>query len=295
MTQQIRRLHANDYYLFAAMDTGIENDYVSRVFHRLIAGNNFLYGLFIDNQLASVGGYTVYAKQYAMLGRLRSDRRYRGNDLATKLMSHVVEVARQQKDIVWIGANTQEDNLPAQRVLDKINLLPQITLHGAITKDVSALTSDGSLWTPIHDLKRKKDWLENTFIQSEMIFPYECYYPFPASEALFKDEEVDAWRFYENDEKTRYVIIKPDQKKHVYLHMVYPWSDFTEQTGLWETVEKDFKELTKATEEETYIWVDVTKEEAKNLPEGHAFELPSPWILYGKNVSMHDASEKIAK
>lgn len=294
MTQQIRRLHANDYYLFAAMDTGIENDYVSRVFHRLIDGSNILYGLFIDNQLASVGGYTVYAKQYAMLGRLRSDRRYRGNDLATKLMSYVVEEARQQKDIIWIGANTQEDNLPAQRVLEKIDLLPQITLHGAITKDVSALTSNGSLWTPIHDLKRKKDWLENTFIQSEMIFPYECYYPFPASEALFKDEKVNTWRFYENDEKTRYVIIKPDQKKHVYLHMVYPWNDFTEQTGLWETVEKDFKVLTKSTEEETYIWVDFTKEEAKNLPKGHAFKLPSPWILHGKNVSMHDASGNIA-
>lgn len=295
MTQQIRRLHANDYHLFAAMDTGIENDYVSRVFHHLIAGDNVLYGLFIGNQLASVGGYTVYAKQYAMLGRLRSDRRYRGNDLATKLMSYVVGEARQQKDIVWIGANTQEDNLPAQRVLEKIGLFPQITLHGAITKDLSALTYDGSLWTPVHDLKRKKDWLAKTFIQSELIFPYECYYPFPASKGLFKAEEVNTWRFYENEEKTRYVITKPDQKKHVYLHMIYPWSDFTEQAGLWETVEKDFKELTESTAEETYIWADLTKEEAKRLPTGHAFELPSPWILHGKNIDMHDTSGKIAK
>src|SRR5699024_3920919 len=191
MTKTIRRLHANDYSLYTTMDTGIENDYVGRVFQNLTTGGNILYGLFLDGQLASVGGYSIYREQYAMLGRLRSDRRYRGQDLATELMEHVIHEALNDDHIKWIGANTQEDNLPARRVLEKLGLPTHIMLHGAMTKDVSMLESGAPLWNPVTKLARKKEWLEKLFIQSEGIFPYECFYPFPASEQLFKEDEVE--------------------------------------------------------------------------------------------------------
>jgi len=295
MTKTIRRLHANDYSLYTTMDTGIENDYVGRVFQNLTTGGNILYGLFLDGQLASVGGYSIYREQYAMLGRLRSDRRYRGQDLATELMEHVIHEALNDDHIKWIGANTQEDNLPARRVLEKLGLPTHIMLHGAMTKDVSMLESGAPLWNPVTKLARKKEWLEKLFIQSEGIFPYECFYPFPASEQLFKEDEVEYWKFYENDSKTRCLITKPDRKRYHFLHMIYPWSDFTKQKGLWETVTRDYRKLAEMHEDETYIWKDLTKEEAALLPENHAFKLPSPWILHGKKTSEWHAVHQVVK
>lgn len=285
MTKTIRRLHADDHTLYTAMDTGLERDYVGRVFQNLTSGDNFLYGLFIDGQLASVGGYTRFNEHYAMLGRLRSDRQFRGQDLATELMAHVVHEILHDEQIQWIGANTQEDNLPARRVLEKLGFPSLISLHGAITKDVSMLESDAPLWSPLTGMARKKAWLKEMFIAGKEIFPYECYYPFPASEQLFKEEEIKDWMFYENDAKTRCLIMKPDRKKHHYLHVIYPWSDFTGQKGLWETVAKNYHELAARYDEETYIWKDFTKEEASLLPDGHAFKLPSPWMLHGKKTA----------
>ena len=68
------------------------------------------------------------------------------------------------------------------------------------------------------------------------------------------------------------------------MHVVYPWSDFTKQEGLWETISEDYHNLARYNEnesDETYIWIDLTKEETQMLPDNHEFELPSPWILHG--------------
>jgi hypothetical protein len=99
---------------------------------------------------------------------------------------------------------------------------------------------------------------------------------------LFDPEEVAAWRFFENKEKTRFFLLKTDQKKHHYLHLVYPWDDIHKQRGIWETVQHVYDhDMEDHAEEETYIWVDLTEAEAARLPENHPFELPSPWILHG--------------
>ncbi|WP_404452118.1 GNAT family N-acetyltransferase [Virgibacillus necropolis] len=285
MDQTIRVLHSEDYPHLEAMDTGIEDDYVKRIFSRLITGNNRLYGFFLDGQMVSMGGYSIYAKRYAMLGRLRSDRRYKGNSFATTLMSHMINEAFQLNDIQWVGANTQEHNTAACRVMAKIGLTPYSTLHGAITKDTSALESGSKLWNPVTDIQRKKDWVQEMYATSASVFPYECYYTFPISKDLFQEHDLRQWSFYENEAKTRALITKYDQKKHHYLHTVYPWNDITSQKGLWETISNDYRQLAKQTEEETYIWMDITKEAALSLPTGHQFELPSPWILYGMDKS----------
>lgn len=77
MEKLIRALTKEDLPSLQAMETGIEDDYVIRVFERISTGNNKLFGLFSNDQLVSVGGLTVFAKQYAMLGRMRSDLRFR--------------------------------------------------------------------------------------------------------------------------------------------------------------------------------------------------------------------------
>ena len=41
-------------------------------------GENRLFGLFVENKLVSLGGFSIFANEYAMLGRLRSDRSIRG-------------------------------------------------------------------------------------------------------------------------------------------------------------------------------------------------------------------------
>lgn len=281
MTTQIRMLNAEDIPLLQAMDTGIEGDYILRIAGNLMEGNNRLFGLFIDNSLVSFGGYSIFANHYAMLGRLRSDRRFMKNGYATELMRHIRDAAFRIPHIQWAGANTQENNLSARKVLEKINFHPLTTLHGALTDDVSVLEKDASPWMEITDLIKKHEWLARTYIANELIFPYECYYLFPSSQDLFTDDIVNEWNFYENSDQTRFVITKNDRKKHHYLHIVYPWEDIFEQSGLWRTVAHDYKQLQEQTHGETYIWYDMSKQQAETLPEDHHWHLPSPWILFG--------------
>ncbi|MBU8906205.1 GNAT family N-acetyltransferase [Desertibacillus haloalkaliphilus] len=284
MNTKVRELTSKDYPYFAAMDTAVEGDYIGHIFDHLTTGNHRLFGLFENNEMISMGGYSIFAGRYAMLGRLRSDRRYWGKNYATDVLTYVLNEARKIKGVCWIGANTQEHNLPAQRVVEKLGLSPYITLHGAVTKDISKLESGANLWTPVHSTKRKKYWLNEVFIQSSKVFPYECYYPFPASEALFPENEIEHWSFYENESKTRVLITKYDQKKDHYLHVVYPWCDFSVQKGLWDTITFAYRQLTKRTEGDTYIWIDFTKKQIQALLAIHPFEIPPAWILYGGEV-----------
>ncbi|WP_077324706.1 GNAT family N-acetyltransferase [Virgibacillus siamensis] len=285
MSSTIRLLQDDDKPLVEAMDTGIENDYVLRVFDRLSREPNRIYGLFQDGQLVSIGGISIYANTYAMLGRIRTDRRFKKKGYASEIMSYIKDVAFRDEKIQWVGANTQEENLPARRVMEKIGLSEYTMLHGALTKNTSMLESGAMPWRPVTELERRKKWIHQTFIEPGNVFPYECYYPFPATANLFPDHELRKWTFYENADASRFLITKPDQKKHQYLHVIYPWSDLSDQEGLWETISRDYRQLANQTGEETYIWMDLTKEEAQTLPADHAFILKSPWILYGKNKS----------
>lgn len=282
MEKKIRMLAREDFPYLEAMQTGVEDDYVKRIFERLVTtDHNRLFGLFIEDQLVSVCGYSLFAKHYAMLGRIRSDIRYRGKALATTLTSHVMDEAFKLPDVRWVGANTQEKNLPARRVLEKLRLTPHAVIHGATTRDVSLLTCGEPEWQRISDLNRKKKWVDDLYVKIGAVFPYECYYPFPATEALFTETELKKWAFFENEDATRVVIIKRDVKKYHYLHTIYPWNDLMEQQGLWETIDAAYRNLSQEVEEEALIWMDMTKEQTLALPPNHGFELPSPWILYG--------------
>lgn len=282
MEKLIRVLTKEDLPSLKAMETGIEDDYVIRVFDRISSGNNKLFGLFTNGRLVSVGGLTVFAKQYAMLGRMRSDLRFRGNDLSTVLMSKVLEEAFKLPDIQWVGANTQEENLPAQRVLRKISLAEHHVSYGATAKEVSAMENGGATWQRQDNLRRKKQWLQQLFVESAAVFPYECYYPFPAAEGMFADSQVDRWNFFENPAGDRVLITKRDVKKNHYLHAVYPFDDVLEQSGLWETIAFARQELAAEIKMDTRIWMDLTKRQVAALPDNHPFVLPSPWVLFGR-------------
>ncbi|NJP37410.1 GNAT family N-acetyltransferase [Alkalicoccus luteus] len=275
----IRTLTGEDIDLYRSMDTGIEDDYVARIFYRLTGGRSEMYGLFTDDRLISTAGYTVFAGRYAMLGRLRSDRRYRGRSFATTLMSHVKEEALAQPHIHWVGGNTEEQNTPARKVLANIGLNQQATLQIAAADDVSRLANGYTPWQQITDGERKRSWLRETFLEAGGVFPYECYYPFPATDALFSHENLNTWRFYENDAGTRYMLTKIDTKDRSYLHVVYPWNDYNDQPGLWETIASAHVQSEQQLQEPLQVWLDI--QEADALPAGHPFELRSRWTLYG--------------
>lgn len=281
MEHVIRPLNLEDYPYLEAMETGIQVDYVVRIFGQLLNGRNRLYGLFWENRLVSVCGWTLFGKSYAMIGRIRSDSRYRGKDFATQLTRFVLNEATKNEQIKWIGANTQEKNLPARRILEKIGLNVYAVNYGATAKDISMLENRNPPWQEVSDLARKKGWIEQLYIKTGAVFPSECYYSFPASADLFSDEELNEWSFYENETAARVVITKKDFKKHDFLQAIYPWDDVMEHQGLWETISAAYQRLASEAQGECLIWMDLTKQAANSLPANHPFTLSSPWMLYG--------------
>lgn len=281
METSIRQLNSDDLHLLEAMETGIEDDYILRVYNRISSGSSRMYGLFWEGQLASVGGYTIFAKQYVMLGRMRSDLRFRGNNLSTRLMSYIMEQAFSLPAIQWIGANTQLENASARRVMDKLGLAEVSTLYSAISTTASSLETGGPVWQEVTDLRQKKAWIDRLYIKPAAVFPYECYYTFPASEELFADSKLMQWSFFENPDRNRVLITKKDYKREYYLHTVYPWDDLMEQPGLWETVSMAQRQLSEKVKTNALLWMDLSPGQVSKLPEHHTFELPSPWLLYG--------------
>lgn len=278
----IRQLSMEDRLVFERMETGIDDDYILRIFERLVNGNHRLFGMFEDERLVSVGGFTIFADQYAMVGRLRSDLHYRGRAFATTLMKYLIAEAFREPNVQWVGGNTQSDNLAAQRVLENAGLSRQTSLTNATASSISTLIGGGETWHPISDSAKKMEWIETLYIKEQRVFPLECYYPFPATTALFKQADLHSWRFFKSASKDRIVILKNDQKGIDYLHMIYPWADLWHIDGLWETVALEFQAFKAEEGADSALWLDLTEEQKIELPQHYPFDLPSPWLLYGR-------------
>lgn len=289
MSLSFRQLYQEDFELYKAMETQLEEDYMLRVFDRLTSDGNALFGLFQDDMLIAVAGYTLFAGEFAMMGRLRSDSRYRKNGYGTLITEYIYNEAKRTSDIKWIGANTEKHNTAAQKVLQKLEVPHVTTLYAAQSEDFSALTSgDGtSNWHRVESVEVKRKWIEETYLNPDFdkaVFPLEAYYPFPASPSLFTDDRLSDWICYENSDSTRVVFMWEEEKGKKYLHVVYPWSDFMTQPGFFDVVSKEFEE-SKRTNEVSSVWMDLTEVEAALLPETHPFDLPSPWMLHGHFVN----------
>ncbi|GAA0352880.1 hypothetical protein GCM10008932_02400 [Alkalibacterium iburiense] len=284
MTLTTRPLTKEDFHLYERMQTQLEEDYMLRVFNRLTEGDNFLFGLFAQDTLIAVAGYTLFADEFAILGRLRSDVRYRKKGYGSKIIEYVIEEALKNPSVQWIGANTEQHNKPALSILKKFNMSPVATLYAAQTDDVSSLCHNQSVWHEVTSMDEKVKWVQKTYLNPDFetnVFPIEAYYPFPARPSLFENQ-LNKWRFFENDNQTRYMMIGTEEKGKSYLHVVYPWSDFMKQSGFFKTVHSEL-ERAKVQESADLIWMDLTEEEVASLPSKHPFELPSPWVLHGKS------------
>lgn len=282
MAVTTRQLTPKDFDLYQSMETGLEQDYMLRAFHRISQGDHALFGLFEEEQLVAVAGFTIFASDYVMLGRLRSDRRYRNKGYGTRIIQYVIDQALANSSIEWICANTEQHNTPALTVLKKLSIPPLETLYAAQTDDVSVLGEGKPLWNEVTDLSSKHDWITKTYLNPSFhvsVFPFEAYYPFPIGPSLFEDRLAE-WKLFENPEGNRYVLMWEEEKGDELLHIVYPWNDFLKQPGFFETIQSVFNQA-KEKGTASVIWMDLTEEEAASLPENHPFDIPSPWVLHG--------------
>ncbi|SES69251.1 Acetyltransferase (GNAT) family protein [Salinibacillus kushneri] len=276
---QIRKLTENDYDLLNRMETGIEDDYVVRIFPKLINSHQHeLYGLFHGEQMLSVAGYSIYLDQYAMLGRLRSDKRFLGKGHATELLKAIIKDLKTRPDVKWIGANTEIHNKPALKVLEKLGFPAHPPLYPVkLYRGETVQGTPGPKWEKLQT-KQEKRHILNLFSDSDFeVFPYECYYPFPYQDGFLSDDDLEESLFFANKDRTRFFIMKEDQKKELYAMVMYPWNDHFEQAGFWDTVMNQLQ----TTFTEHRLWIDFMEEgleRAKNLD---TFEIRKPWVLHG--------------
>ncbi|QHT47584.1 GNAT family N-acetyltransferase [Bacillus sp. SB49] len=275
----IRRLTRNDYDVFKRMDTGIEDDYVLRIFPRLVESDSeYLYGMFEDDALLSICGISLYGKgRYAMLGRLRSDRRHQGKGCSTNLLSRVIEDFQINENIRWFGGHTQINNKAARRVFSKLGFHGESVTHAVILKKPEHLKghTPGPVWEEVTDPSHKRSLLMQ---YASKVFPYECYYPLPYDEVFFTDAYMKASSFYINKAEDRFMIIRNDVKGEAYAHVKYSWDDAFHQPGFYETV----LEYWKKNSENDGCWFDFTEAGFQTIPNTTAFEFQDPWILYGQ-------------
>lgn len=299
MTEQIRQLTADDLTYYEKMQTGLKDDYMLKVFDRITTGNNYIYGLFVQDELVALSGFTVFKDYYAMLGRLRTDQRYRKNGYGTRIVAYSIEQSLAHPAVKWIGANTEQHNKAAQSLLRKVGLPPVKLLYAAQASSVEVLMDDSDEWSELTDPNEKMNWIRRTYLHpafDKKVFPLEAYYPFPVSEPMFEDT-LDKWHFFENKDKTRFVMMWEEYKGTNYLHVVYPWEDFMDQPGLFNTIQ-DALLLAQQNDSETTVWWDMSETDAALLPTHHPFDLPSPWILHGLSkdaILTDDVSESVER
>ncbi|HEU5139878.1 MAG TPA: GNAT family N-acetyltransferase, partial [Bacillales bacterium] len=131
-TVEIRRLADGDFEAFKQMKTGIENDYVTRIFQRSV-NTEPTYGAFVNDQLVSLAAYTLFAGRYAVLGRLRTDLRFRGRGIATQLLTELCsELDERHPGVAWIGLATELRNHPVQHIANHLGMERLSTYYSCV-------------------------------------------------------------------------------------------------------------------------------------------------------------------
>ncbi len=281
-TLHIKVLTESDINTLEQMDTGIKDDYVLRIFPDLIKReNNVVYGLFEDDHMISIAGYTLFANQYAMLGRLRSDRRYTSQGHATNLLRFIIRDLEALPNIKWIGAHTEVNNEAAKKVMSKLGIPEFVCTHPLVLKKPDQVVgTEGPVWNSVRDTARKRELIENVTDIPLGVFPYEGYYPVPFDKDLFTDDYLERSSFYVNETEDRFIIVQQDQKGRLYANVKYLWDDHHEQPGFWETVQYELQH-----HPDIYgAWIDFSPKGYQNIPSLHPYEWSQAWVLYGKWV-----------
>ncbi|MBH0230964.1 GNAT family N-acetyltransferase [Halobacillus yeomjeoni] len=278
----VKPLSYDHLSLLKDMDTGIQDDYIIRVFERLISSeSDRLFGLFDDQRMYSIAGYSLFGGgKFAMIGRLRTDRRFFNRGYSTIVLDHVMNQLQTSPEISWIGANTHVDNDSARRVLEKIGLHQHHVLHYLILNQPEQLIdhTKGKVWNKITNPSTKKELLHSLPQVQDRMFPYEAYYPLPLDQELFTEDYLNQTTFYQNHEGSRFVMVKNDTKKYTYSHVKYMWDDHYEQPGFFETILDHWNK----NPDNVGCWIDFSDDGFNKIPDLAPFLVQPPWLMYGK-------------
>lgn len=273
---QIRQLTSDDYESFKEMDTGIEDDYVLRIFPHSVH-QEATFGIFHYDRLVSIAAYTVFAGQYAILGRVRTDRRYRQNGLSSILLSDLCRKIDHSEKISWVGLATELNNLAMQSISKNLGFsrLSVFTSY-IINEDVGAL-HDRAIkeWYEIDGVAEKRSLLKKVRPDENplRIFPYECYYPLPFEETLWSDAYLNKCRFLVRED--RFIILMKDTKGSSYLHAKYLFEDLFLEPGLFALL------LQESKNQGLRLWVDLPY--SNGLPESYKrFFETTIWTNWGR-------------
>lgn len=277
---QIRRLRTEDFSTVQEMETGIENDYVVHIFPQSV-NREATFGLFVDGKLAVIAAYTIFGGHYAVLGRLRTDLRYRGRGFATRLLSELCRIVDAAEQIHWVGLATELKNTPVHHIAKKLSMDRLSVYYSCVTghQNVKHLAGSGSgdsrEWALV-DSNQEKRVLLNTVTPENNplgIFPYECYYSLPYEETLWHDAYLSRCVFQKKH--ADFVVLMPDEKGAAYLHVKYFGKNIFSESGLWRSI------LTEAEKTGREIWIDLPYPDGLPAEKAGFFRTTS-WVCYGR-------------
>lgn len=282
----IRQLTIDDYRSVLDMQTGIEDDYVIGSFPQLIENPaQSLFGLMTEEGLAAVAGVYRLPNGNGILGRLRSDIRYQSKGNATALLKHIIAYCEQDPRMNWLGAITRKSNLPAQRVLDKLDMRYNSQFISLLMENPGEAEFPAAApWQPIEGTEAKRDAIEQAAKDTKLAFyPYEAYFPIPYAAAILEDEYIEKLSVFRNTDASRIMAIQEDFKGRDLAQIQYFWPDVFEQDGLWAAV---FDYLQQS-DRQLVPQLDVSPGNASCIPavfkESFAKD-DDPWLIYGKYI-----------
>ncbi|MBN8207973.1 GNAT family N-acetyltransferase [Bacillus sp. NTK071] len=266
----IRKLKAADIEDVIGMETGIEDDYVIRIFSKLIE-EDYMLGYFEGDTLVGIAGITIFEEEVAVLGRLRTHMNYRGRGIASTLMKQLKEEAFHSLGMQWVGYATEKHNKAGNRLARNLQMNFEATIVSSrISPNAVAGTYDTQPYRFDFSRESKNKYLEE-FSQNEDLpfFPHSIYYPLPYVPTL-TTSYLDTIEMYQNDLGT-FMIMK-EEKGASYLH-VKVWNERTlHSKEMWQIVNAE------AEREARSIWIDLPTYQAKSL---EAQSHQTIWHLYG--------------
>jgi hypothetical protein len=282
----IKQLTMNDYQEVLDMQTGIDDDYVIRLFPQLLENPaQTLYGLETEGKLAAVAGVVRMPNGNGILGRLRSDIRYQSKGNATVLLQKIIADCEQDPNMHWVGAITQKSNKPAQRVLDKLGLqLADQFISLIMESPDMTLAAGAQPWQQIMENDAKRDAIEQAVMETQRSFyPYEAYFPIPFASAVLEDDYLEQLAVFQDPNSSKMMALQEDYKGRDLAQIQYFWPDLFEQDGLWAAV---FDYINMSDKPFT-PQVDVSPETISSMPDAFKSSFianDDPWLIYGISI-----------
>ena len=270
----IRKLGYLDVPQVEEMPTGIEDDYVIRIIHKLIQNENMI-GFFMKEKLVGIAGMSLFEGEAAVLGRLRTHKDYRKKGIASALMNTLQTKAFENPAVIWTGYATEDYNTAGNSLAPHLQMQLESEIVSCRISPQSILgQTDTEPFNKVNDMDKKvtieKYW--KTSVSS--FFPYSIYYPLPylpsLSSVYLKQVEV-----FVND-NGGFLLMK-EEKGASYLHVKVLNKSTVYSKAMWKSVNA------YALEEARAIWIDLPKQDAKWL---EPFSHQTTWHLYGQKRSI---------